>query len=268
MSDPMRVLILTADAGYGHRAAANAIAQALMERYGDACETTILNPLEDRRTPALLRRAQDDYDKMIKETPGLYKFGYEASDSTLPVSIGEQGLIAMLYLTLRDILQKHQPDVIVTTYPLYQAPLAANFALSNRYVPLLTVVTDLASVHGIWFNDDVDKCLVPTAAVLKKALESGLPADRLEVTGLPVNPSLGQPVDRAALRAQLGLSQERTVALMVGGNRVKKLEPVADLLNHSGLPLELLLVAGGNEELHEQLGRCRMAPAGPCSRVR
>lgn len=252
MSNPIKILILTADAGFGHRAAANAIAQALQERHGDACSVTILNPLEDRRAPALLRRAQDDYDKLIKEAPELYKFGYEASDGSLPIGIAEQALIAMLYPTLRDLIDEQQPACIVTTYPLYQAPLVALFALSNHYIPLLTVVTDLATVHGLWFNDDVDKCLAPTQAVLKKALESGMAPARLEVTGLPVNPALAKPVDKAELRARLGLSQDRYVALLVGGTRVQKLEPVAHILNHSGSPLELVLVAGGNEALHRR----------------
>ena len=249
MSATKKILILTADAGFGHRAAANAVAAALRERYGDACDVTVVNPLEDRHAPALLRRAQGDYDRLVREMPDLYRIGYEASDGSLPVSIVEQALIAMLYGSLRDVLLQHQPDAIITTYPLYQAPLAAIFALSRDYIPVLTVVTDLATVHGLWFNDDVDKCLVPTATVLNKALESGIAADRLEITGLPVDPALNRPVDRAQLRAKLGLRSDRFVALLAGSNRVQKLEPVAQALNHTGLPLELVLVAGGNNEL-------------------
>lgn len=249
MSTTKKILILTADAGFGHRAAANAVAAALRERYGDACDVAVVNPLEDRRAPALLRRAQGDYDRLVREMPDLYRIGYEASDGSLPVGIVEQALIAMLYGSLRDVLQQHQPDAIITTYPLYQAPLAAIFALSRDYIPVLTVVTDLATVHGLWFNDDVDKCLVPTATVLNKALESGLAADRLEITGLPVDPALNRPVDRAQLRAKLGLRSDRFVALMAGSKRVQKLEPIAQALNHTGLPLELVLVAGGNDEL-------------------
>ncbi len=252
MTEPMKILILTADAGFGHRAAARAIATALHERYSDACTVTILNPLEDRRAPALLRRAQDDYDKFIKEAPELYKFGYKASDGSLPISLAEQALIAMLYLTLRDIVNEQQPAVIVTTYPLYQAPLAALFALSGKYIPVLTVVTDLATVHGLWFHNDVDKYLVPTQAVLKKALESGLTPAQVEVTGLPVNPALAKPVDKAALRAQLGWHADRCVALLVGGTRVHKLEPVAHVLNHAGFPLELVLIAGGHDALYQR----------------
>ncbi|MGQ9490872.1 MAG: MGDG synthase family glycosyltransferase [Anaerolineae bacterium] len=252
IDEPARILILTADAGFGHRAAANAIAQALAERYGNACQVTVLNPLQDPRAPGLLRRAQGDYDRWVKQVPELYKFGYEASDGTLPVSLAEQALIALLYFTMRDVVGRYRPHVIVTTYPLYQAPLAAYFALSGKYVPLLTVVTDLVTVHSLWFNEDVDKCLVPTTAVLKKALESGLPPDRLEVTGLPVNPALARPVDKAALRAQLGFQEGRYVVLLVGSKRVKNLEPIACVLDHCGLPLELVLVAGGDEALYQR----------------
>lgn len=252
MPDTRKILILTADAGFGHRAAANAVAAALRERHAAACDVAVVNALEDRRAPALLRRAQDDYDRMVREVPDLYRIGYEASDGTLPVSIVEQALIAMLYAALRDVLQQEQPHAIVTTYPLYQAPLAAIFALSREYIPVLTVVTDLATVHGLWFNDDVEKCLVPTAAVFNKALENGLPAERVEITGLPVNPALARPIDRARVRARLGWRNDRIVALFAGSKRVQRLEPVAQALNHTGLPLELALVAGGNAELRDR----------------
>lgn len=253
MTDRKKILILTADAGFGHRAAANAVAQALTKSYPDTSEVLVMNPLEDRRAPAVLRRAQDDYDRVVQAAPELYKFGYEASDNTFPVSVAEQALIAMLYMTMRDVVQEHRPDAIVTTYPLYQAPLAALFALNREYIPILTVVTDLNSVHGLWFNDDVDRCLAPTEIVRQKALENGLPPERVEVTGLPVNPVFDEPVDKDALRRQHGWSTDRVVALLTGSKRVKKLEPVAHILNHSGLPLELAIVTGGDEGLRTRL---------------
>jgi 1,2-diacylglycerol 3-beta-galactosyltransferase len=249
MPRPRRILILTADAGFGHRAAANAIAEALKVHDVAECLVTIENPLKDRRAPGILRKAQDDYDRMIQESPDLYRLGYQASDGTLPVTIGEQVLIAMLQAAVRDVVEKHQPDAIVTTYPLYQAPLASIYALSRRYIPTFTVVTDLVSVHTLWFSEDVDMCLVPTQVVYDKAIDSGLLPERVEITGLPVNPALARPVERTSLRHQLGWSNDRFVALMAGSKRVKKLEPVARALNHSGLPLELAIVAGGDDAL-------------------
>lgn len=249
MSTAKKILILTADAGFGHRAAANAVAAALQERYGDECKIAIVNPLAARSTPRVLRRAQEDYDRMVKESPDLYRLGFEASDGPLPVTIVEQALIAMLYLSMRDVVEAHTPDAIVTTYPLYQAPLTALFTLSGRNIPVLTVVTDLVTVHSLWFNDDVDLCLVPTQAVLEKALDSGLPADRVKITGLPVNPALAHPADKRALREQLGWPPDRIVALCTGSKRVTRLGPVTNVLDHSGWPLALALVAGGDQEL-------------------
>ena len=250
---PKRVLILSADAGFGHKAAANAVAAAFAERGPGDAEVILVNPLDHTNAPALLVNAQDDYDRIIQQSPYLYRVGYEASDGAIPAGIAEQALTLMLFSVLRDILGTHQPDVVITTYPLYQAALASLMALSRSGTPFLTVVTDLATVHRLWFNESAEMCLVPTEAVAQKALESGLQRERVEVTGLPVNPLLGRPVDKAALRAKLGWSQDRVVALFAGSKRVKKLEPVAGILNHSGLPLELALITGGDEDLRRRL---------------
>ena len=125
--------------------------------------------------------------------------------------------------------------------------------LSRRRAPFLTVVTDLVTVHRLWFHESAEVCLVPTQAVADKAIESGVAADRVELTGLPVNPRLADPSDKGALRAKLGWPADRHVALFSGSKRVKKLEPVARILNHSGLPLELAIVAGGDDELRARL---------------
>ena len=247
-----RVLILSADAGFGHKAAANAIAAAFNENHAGQASVQIVNPLDHTNAPGLLVTAQDDYDRMIQQAPDLYRVGYQASDGAIPAGLAEQALTLMLFNVLRDIIGTHQPDVVITTYPLYQAPLATLNALSRRGTPFMTVVTDLASVHRLWFNESAELCLVPTPEVAQKAIESGLSTDRVEVTGLPVNPKLGQRVDKASLREKLGWRNDRVVALFTGSKRVKKLEPVAQALNHSGLPLELAIVTGGDEGLRQR----------------
>jgi hypothetical protein len=49
-----QILILTGDAGLGHRSAAEAIATALEERHAKDCAVQIVNPLNDERVPAAL----------------------------------------------------------------------------------------------------------------------------------------------------------------------------------------------------------------------
>ncbi len=249
-----RVLILTADAGFGHRSAANAVASAINEEYGDLCDVRIVNPLEDRRTPFFLRDSQSDYDKLVRNMPELYRFGYDASDSSVPAVIVEQALTVLLYEVMRDIVRTYRPDVILTTYPLYQSPLRAVMTIGKLQIPLLVAVTDLATVHRLWFSNSVDLSMVPTPIVRDLALSYGLSADQVLVTGIPVNPEVVReqrsPIE---IRRELGWQQDITTVLAVGSRRVDRLVDTLHILNHFGKPLQLIVAAGKDEKLYNEL---------------
>ena len=104
MEPKKKILILTADAGFGHRSAALAVDSALQERYGDYLTTEIINPLDDKRTPFFLRDSQTDYDQWIKNFPELYKFGFEASDALVPKVLMEQTLATLMVDVMRDLV--------------------------------------------------------------------------------------------------------------------------------------------------------------------
>ncbi|HTP11963.1 MAG TPA: glycosyltransferase [Anaerolineae bacterium] len=254
MPDNKRVLILTADAGFGHRSAANAIAEALQETHGDECTYDIVNVLDDEHTPQLLRDSQSDYDRIAREMPDVYKFAYEATDSNAPAAIMDRGLQAMLYNPMRQVLNDKQPDVIISTYPLYQAPLGAVFSLTKKFIPLVTVVTDLVTVHQIWFSSYPDLTIVPTEAVRDLAVRAKIPAEQIEVIGIPVHPRLSQETrDKAAIRAELGWDPTLATLLIMGSKRGNLYIDVAHVLNHSGLPVQLIVTTGGDEKHYAEL---------------
>jgi len=254
--DKKRILILTADAGFGHRSAANAVAAALHETHDDDCDVDIVNPLDDERVLPVLRNSGSDYDRLVREMPDLYKIGYEVSDAAVPTAMFDAALIVMLYEVMGDTIDRYNPDAIVTTYPLYQAPLGALSVIRRQHVPLITVVTDLATVHHIWFHEAADECLVATPTVHDLAAAAGLETDRVHITGIPVHPSvIGEARAPAAIRDALGWSVGADVktVLAVGSKRIGNLLGVLQALNHSGLPLQLVVVAGGDEDLYDKL---------------
>jgi UDP-N-acetylglucosamine:LPS N-acetylglucosamine transferase len=246
---------LTGDAGLGHRSAANAIAAALKEQYGDSCTVEIINPLEDKRVPAALRGAQEDYDRIVREMPGLYKLGYQASDAAVPGALIEGALIVTLYAVMRDLIRDWRPDAIVTTYPTYQAPVGAIKAVEGLGMPLITVVTDLVTVHRIWFSMASDLCAVPTEAARQTMLDFGLSKESVEVLGIPVDVEISKKRDRTAIRTELGWEEGLPALLVVGGKRVSHLENVLRTLNHSGLQVQLALVSGRDEEAYRTYQR-------------
>lgn len=252
--DHKRVLILMADFGYGHRSAANAIAEALQETHGQDCVVEIINPLDDERAPAFLRSHQANYDRIVREMPDLYKLGYQVSDIPVASNLIESAMTLLLFTVIREIVHQHQPDVIVCPYPAYPAILSAIFSLDKRRIPLLTVVTDLGVVHKLWFHPSADWYLVPTQTVYDMALDAGLSPDKVKITGIPVHPDLARgKQDQASIRLNLGWRTDLFTVLAVGSKRVENLYDSLRVLNHSGLPLQLAVVAGGDDKLYQRL---------------
>ena len=245
-----KILVLTADAGFGHRSAAIAIVSALQEKYGDCCEVTMVNPLDDHRTPVLLRDSQTDYDRIIHNIPKIYQFGYEALDGAIPAAILDSANTVLLYEVLHDILKENEPDVILTTYPIYQAPLSVIYALQRNPIPLLTVITDLVTVHHIWFNKAADIITVATPELKTLAMEAGIDPDKIHITGIPVHPNITKETrSKAEIRKELGWDPDLTTFLAVGSRRVERLTDALNILNHFGKPLQIAAVAGNDTEL-------------------
>ena len=249
-----KVLILTADAGSGHRNAALAVYHALVELYGDELEVKIVNPLDDKKAPVFLKDSQKDYDKWVRNVPELYKFGYDVSDGLVPKAIMESVLIVSLYEVMQHMIKTEQPDVIVTTYPLYQAPIHAALAIRHYHIPVISILTDLATVHQIWFNSEVDLFIVPNEIVKDLAIKSGVPKNKIHVIGIPVDPQISKNnKNKQEMRKKLDLLENKITIFAVGSKREENLLEALNMLNHSGFDIQLIVSAGNDKSLLQEL---------------
>jgi len=256
MESKKKILILTADAGFGHRSAAIAIKKAFEEKQNVECEVSIVNPLDNEKAPFFLRESQSEYDKWVRNVPELYKFGYEISDAAIPVSILETILSVTLFEVIRETLEENQPDIVVNTYPLYQAPFIAVRSLLKMDIPMATIITDLATVHNIWFHEDVDLTIVPTRKVKEDAIKAGLSSDKIAEIGIPVNPKIFLiKGDKQKYREDLGWNQDQTTILAVGSKRVEHFKEYLHVLNHTGFNFQLVIVTGKDKKLFEELDK-------------
>ena len=267
-----KALILTADAGFGHRAAANAVADALKRYPVPAIEPVIVNLLDDPATPQWLRGTQSDFDKIVRETPGVYEVAYDQSDKVGPTTVAHLGLAAILYNPLKKAIQETDPDVIISTYPLYSGPVYAWYMRNeglirtkdgeqhlgpsqrDKHLPFINIVTDLYSVHSIWFSFSPDRTCVATEKVRMDAIQFGCPASNVICTGIPVRPDLTEiHKDKAKLRSLYGLDPEMTLLLAVGSKRVTSMIDYLNVVNHSGFPIQIVMAAGGDDNLYRQM---------------
>lgn len=251
-----RILILTVDAGFGHRSASRAVVQALDELHPGQCECTTVNPLSDPRTPFFIRNSARGYDDTVRGSRGFYGLTYAVSLLPVVRSIVANGTAFFLSRTLRAILAETQPDAILSTYHLYHASLQTVLKKAQPAPPVLTVVTDLGGVHGLWFHPGPRTFFVANEAVRDEALAARIAPDQVVVSGIPVDPRIHREQrDQATIRKELLWQPARATVLMVGSRRVGNMREATDAVNNSGLPVQLAVVAGGDDLLYAELQR-------------
>lgn len=158
---------------------------------------------------------------------------------------------------VRRMLVESSPDLIISTHPWANHIPERLVQDLGWHVPLVTVVTDLVSIHHWWLCPDVDMCLVPTYQIRQKALNEGFVPDKVRVVGIPVDLEFAnRSYSRGNLRSGLGLAEGRfTVLLAGGGEGMGNVFPVARAVAQASLDLQLLIVTGRNQELRARLER-------------
>jgi 1,2-diacylglycerol 3-beta-galactosyltransferase len=132
-----------------------------------------------------------------------------------------------------------------------------------QQVPIVTVITDLGRVHEGWLLPEADLTVVPAREVYQRAIERGVPPERLRLLGHPIHPRFEDVSgSKAEIRKKLGLPEKATIALlMAGGEGGGKLLPTTLGLARTGLDYHLVVVTGRNAALKAKLQE--LAPSLP-----
>lgn len=251
------ILILHATAGAGHTRAAQAIAAAL--RPSDrSCR--VVDILEC--TTALFRRMYvKSYLDLVQRAPELWGYLYEKSDRVAaPDSRRARTLLAFDRLNSRafkTLLAETKPQVIVCTHFL---PLELLSHLKRRGrlgVPVHAVVTDV-SPHALWVHPHIDRYHVATPSAARELFRKGFPAERISISGIPVDPVFSHRTPAPQARAQLGLPELPTLLLLSGGFGVGPITAMIRSFEGSQRDLSLIVVAGKNAGLEKE---CRAVAA-------
>ncbi|MCR4410975.1 MAG: glycosyltransferase [Thermoguttaceae bacterium] len=250
-----RVLVLSASVGAGHLRAAEAVALALMELEPQA-EVRNLDVLEF--TNAAFRKLYGHaYLDLVNKAPHVLGYFYDLMDrprSPQRKSDRLRGLVERLNLRrfLRMLVEEPW-DVIVNTHFLPAEMIARLRQKGELSTPHLTVTTDFET-HRLWVNEPCDHYFTATEEGAVNLQHWGVPAERTSVSGIPVHPAFSRPKDRAECLARHGLAGDRPVVLqLAGGFGVGPVEQLAQAILGGEAPVELVVVAGRNEELKKRL---------------
>jgi 1,2-diacylglycerol 3-beta-galactosyltransferase len=212
-----RVLILMSKTGGGHLASAQAIQATFGALYGSQVETTIVDLLMDY-LPWPMREAPKSYGWIANRTPWLWSTLYRAGHTSWIADPIIEATVRLSATSIMEMFVHYRPDLVISVHPLVQEFAIHALERLQAKIPYAIVVTDLATVHPLWFHPEATRCYVASESANQAGLEAGLKRDQLRMYGLPVRPIFSQPTrPRAELRAELGMDANLPAVLLVGG---------------------------------------------------
>jgi 1,2-diacylglycerol 3-beta-galactosyltransferase len=264
------ILFLISDTGAGHRSAANAVCKAV--RLISAREAAPGHASSDINLLVVdafaecahlpLRKTVCLYGPVTEHTPRLYGQLFHLTNSNARFETARRLCGPFLRPGLRALIARTRPDVIVSIHPLLNHVTLQVLAEMDLDIPVITVVTDLMTAHVAWFARDVDACVVPTPATRNLARANGLPASRVHLLGMPIDPSFAYPITSARVERRLALHLDPSLPVVLltgGGDGAGGLAEAVQVLAGSHIDAQLLVVTGHNRQLSADLWRMRPA---------
>lgn len=200
----MNILILTGSFGMGHNSAANAVAERIRTELNDSKIY-----VEDLFSETLKSKTYSfPFRMMVKHGKFLYNFVYRHTEN----SILFQKLPFHTYLLriLRELIQKSNADLIVSTLPFCSKVVSDYKQSSGSTIPLITCITDVSS-HSEWIQSNTDFYLVAAPKLKDELTRKGVAPQRIMVSGIPVRGAF------QAEGAETAQAKEKRILMMGGG---------------------------------------------------
>ncbi|HZS08293.1 MAG TPA: glycosyltransferase [Blastocatellia bacterium] len=248
-----KVLVLSASAGAGHLRAAQAIEKALHEA-GAAREVRHIDTLEytSKIFRNLYSKAYIELVNSIPEVPGWF---YDRLDKPWK---NERRRLALDKLNTRPfvkLLREYQPEMIVCTHFL-PAEIVSWLKAKERIASRQAIIVTDFDAHAMWLCHHYEQYFIALEETRVYLEALGIPADKLTVSGIPIDPVFAQHKDKREMRAKHGLRQDRaTILISAGGFGVGAIDQMVNSLLTLRHPAQVVAICGRNQELKRKLDR-------------
>jgi processive 1,2-diacylglycerol beta-glucosyltransferase len=249
--DPQRVLVLSADVGEGHAAAARALARQI-EESGQPAEVTVIDGLAAMGR-LLQPVVEDGYRVQLRFMPWTYTVVYWLLEHVGPIRWAARRLLCLFgSRPLARKIAEHDPDVVVSTYPAVTVVLARLRRTHAIACPTVATITDLTGLF-FWAQPGIDMHLVMYGESMSP-VEQIAGAGSAQLVSPLISAEFTTPRCPLEARRALGLPEAgRMVVVSGGGWGVGDITgAVRELLREDAIGA-IVCLAGRNEQLRDRL---------------
>jgi processive 1,2-diacylglycerol beta-glucosyltransferase len=248
-----RVLILSTSAGTGHVRAAQALEK---EFAADPGVDQVIHEDALKFTNKLFRDFYSTlYMKLVRDAPDVLGWAYRASDEPWKGEAARVQLDRLNTLKLVKFIREFDPHITVCTHFMPAGIISHLVQKEQLETHHSIIVTDL-DCHAMWLSRLFHRYFVAIDETKAHLEALGLPAERITVSGIPIDPIFSQPVDRKTVRMSYGLDPLKTTLLLsAGALGVGPTELVVERLKHLRNPAQTIVICGKSTEVRERVTR-------------
>jgi processive 1,2-diacylglycerol beta-glucosyltransferase len=258
-----KVLVLSASAGAGHVRAAQALERAFIDLEA-AEEVRHIDALD--YTNKLFRNLYSKaYLDLVNTTPDLFGWLYDRLDKPWKSDRLLQAFDKLNTRPLVRMLREYRPDILICTHFLPSEIISLLKAKERLAYRQAIVVTDF-DAHAMWLCNHYEHYFVALDETRVYLTMLGIPAEKVSVTGIPIDPVFAQAKDKRAMRDKHGLKQDRaTILVSAGGFGVGPIDTLIRSLLQLRNKAQVITICGRNQELKGRLDQiaARLAPDNP-----
>jgi len=257
-----RVLILSASAGAGHIRAAQAIEKAFVQ-LGAAQELRNVDTLE--YTSKLFHNLYTKaYIELVGRVPEGYGWLYDHFDRPWHNDRLRRAFERLNTRPFVKMLEEYQPDMTVCTYYL-PAQIISWLKEKDRLNTRQAIVVTDFDIHAMWLCGHYEHYFVALEEAKAHLQELGVPADKVTVSGIPIDPVFGESKDKTEVRLQYGLDPTLpTILISAGGFGMGPIERLMQSLVKMQNRVQVVAICGRNEELKTRLDGFRQTLPASC----
>lgn len=247
---PNRVLILSAEMGEGHNAAADAIREVIVELW-PGCKVERFDTLA-LRGPLAARALSRGYEIQMRLLPFTYDVIYDALCRSDRFAAVFKAVVGRFFgRGLKDFVAAREDDLIISTYPFASAALHWLCTRHGYAVPTVTYVPAF-HVHPAWTYATIGQHFVMYDTAPGHARTAGF-EETMRIGAPPVKDGFGT-LTKAEARHRLRFDEGVFVVLVTGGawGLGGILEAVESLLA-ADTEVQLVAVCGRSRALAERL---------------
>ncbi|HEV2909708.1 MAG TPA: glycosyltransferase [Candidatus Eremiobacteraceae bacterium] len=250
------VLFLFSDTGGGHRTAAEAIDSALQRLEAGGVRTEMIDAFAACGIFPL-REGIKSYGALLNVQPSPYPALFHLSNGRTRARIMTELGKPFIRGNFRQLIERLDPSLVVSVHPLLNELARETINAIGSPAPLVTVITDLVTIHHAWTADaSADQYVVASAEAVRVCTSRGIPAERVHDLGLPIRDGFSPPLDALEAKRVLGLDTARhTLLVMSGGEGGGRLASILRRIAGTvrALNLQVVAICGRNEGLRERL---------------